>query len=628
MSGRSPVSASNEVEGALHDREVAQAEEVHLEQTEVLDPVHLVLGDDGRVLGVAAGVGLALDRQVVGQRIAGDDHRRRMDAVLASQALEPERDLDHLLGVGVGVAHGAQLGRRRVPLLVPVGLGDAGVQRRVAAHHEGRHGLGDAVTHDVGLAEHAGGVAHGGSRLDRRERDDLGHAVAAVLLRRVAHDVGAVALVEVHVDVGHLLAAGVEEALEEQVVADRVQVHDLEAVGHAAAGRRPPAGSHPDVRLAGEADQVPHDEEVGGEAHVADDTQLVVEALRHLGGQRGAIALPGAVVGEVAEIGQSPFLVGLAAEPVRNRELGQARLPELDLHVGPLRDQQRVVARLGDVAEEVAHLGGRLQVVLGALELEAVGVGEEGTGLHAEQGVVGHRVLAVGVMAVVGGEEGGVQATGDLDQLRIRPVLVGDPVVLQLDEEVVPSEDVLQPGRFLLGPLDVAGEQGLEHHPAQAPRRRDQAGVVALEELPVDAGLVVVALEIGRRRQLHEVAVALDGLGQERQVVVELLAPFGIAAGVVHPSPAHRPLQARVAGHVGLGADDGQDALVTTGLVEVEDPVHVAVVRDAQRGLAVRHGGRHQVPHPGCPVQHGELGVGVQMRKRPLRHRPSFRHFS
>ena len=47
------------------------------------------------------------------------------------------------------------------------------------------------------------------------------------------------------------------------------------------------------------------------------------------------------------------------------------------------------------------------------------------------------------------------------------------------------------------------------------------------------------------------------------------------------------------------------------------------------------------MPSAGCPsaaaavdeladprraVEHGELGVGVQMRKRPLRHRPSFRH--
>ena len=200
------------------------------------------------------------------------------------------------------------------------------------------------------------------------------------------------------------------------------------------------------------------------------------------------------------------------------------------------------------------------------------------------------------------------------------------PVVLQLDEEVVPPEDVLQPGRPPLGLGHVAGQQGLEHHAAQAAGGGDQPVVVALEQLPVDPGLVVVALEVGGRGQLHEVAVALDGLGQQGQVVVELLPALGVAAGVVDPAPAHRALVARLARHVGLGADDRGDALVAAGLVEVEDPVHVPVVGDAERRLAVGHRRGDEVADPGRAVEHGELGVGVQMRKRPLRHRPSFRH--
>jgi len=54
--------------------------------------------------------------------------------------------------------------------------------------------------------------------------------VRAVALGCVLDHVAPVALVEVHVDVGHLDAARVEEALEEQVVLDRVEVDDLEAV--------------------------------------------------------------------------------------------------------------------------------------------------------------------------------------------------------------------------------------------------------------------------------------------------------------------------------------------------------------------------------------------------------------
>ena len=79
------------------------------------------------------------------------------------------------------------------------------------------------------------------------------------------------------------------------------------------------------------------------------------------------------------------------------------------------------------------------------------------------------------------------------------------PVVLQLDEEVVAPEDVLQPGGAALCLGRVAGEQRLQHDPAEAAGGGDDALVVALEQLPVDPGLVVVALEVGGRGQLHQV---------------------------------------------------------------------------------------------------------------------------
>ncbi len=86
----------DEVEGPLDDRQVAQPQEIHLEQAEVLDPMHLVLGDDRGVLDPTAGLGLALDGKVLGQRLAGNDHRGGMDAVLTAQALQPPGHVDHL----------------------------------------------------------------------------------------------------------------------------------------------------------------------------------------------------------------------------------------------------------------------------------------------------------------------------------------------------------------------------------------------------------------------------------------------------------------------------------------------------------------------------------------------------
>ena len=62
---------------------------------------------------------------------------------------------------------------------------------------------------------------------------------------------------------------------------------------------------------------------------------------------------------------------------LRDRERRQHRLAELDLDVGPLRDQQGVVAGIGQFSEHIAHLGGRLDVEVVAFELEALGIGLE-----------------------------------------------------------------------------------------------------------------------------------------------------------------------------------------------------------------------------------------------------------
>ena len=248
--------------------------------------------------------------------------------------------------------------------------------------------------------------------------------------------------------------------------------------------------------------------------------------------------------------------------------------------------------------------------------MKRFGIVDERAGLHAQQRVVGDVVLAVGVVAVVGGEQRRPDPPGDLDQGRVGLVLLGQSVVLQLDEEVPLAEDVLEAGGQRLGFDPVVGQQGLEDHPAQAAGGGDEAGGVALEQLPVETGLVVVALEVGGRRQLEQVPVAGRRLGQQGEVVVELLAPGHVTPGVVDLAPSHRALVARLGGHVGLGPDDRVDARLPAGGVEVEDAVHVPVVGDAQRRLAVGHRRLHQVLDPGGPVQHRELGVGVQMCER------------
>ena len=49
--------------------------------------MHLVLRDDRRLVGIASGLGLALDREIVGERFVGDDDGSGVDSVLAAQVV-------------------------------------------------------------------------------------------------------------------------------------------------------------------------------------------------------------------------------------------------------------------------------------------------------------------------------------------------------------------------------------------------------------------------------------------------------------------------------------------------------------------------------------------------------------
>src|SRR5206468_12674720 len=106
---------------------------------------------------------------------------------------------------------------------------------------------------------------------------------------------------EIDVDVRHRLAAGVQEALEEEVVLDRVDVGDLDAVGDERAGGAPAAGPDADSVPLRERDEVADDQEVVREAHLPDRLQLEPESFRELGRHR-SIALVQAFFAELDEV--------------------------------------------------------------------------------------------------------------------------------------------------------------------------------------------------------------------------------------------------------------------------------------------------------------------------------------
>ena len=148
---------------------------------------------------------------------------------------------------------------------------------------------------------------------------------------------------EIEIDVGRILPLGVEEALEEESGAERLDVGDAEAVAHDRVGHRAAAAVGGAV-----LDDVLHHQEVVGESLLADDAELVLQPVASHRGD-GAVAPLGAGVGEGAEPPEG--LVGL-------REAGRHD-PALGNAIGAaLGDRLRLAHRLGAVGEEADEVGG------------------------------------------------------------------------------------------------------------------------------------------------------------------------------------------------------------------------------------------------------------------------------
>ncbi len=484
------------VERVGDDGEVSKPQEVHLDQAQRLARRIVELRDDLSVL-------LALhDRDDVEQRLGRHDHAGRVHTPLSLQPLEPESAVEDRLRLGVGLDDSPELAGLLVARMRGV---EHAVQRHVLAHHGRRHGLGQTLPHAEREAEHPPRVLQRLLRLDRAIRDDLRHALVAVLLGDVVDDLAATAVVEIDVEVGHGDAVGVEETLEDESVLEGIEIGDLHGVGDHGPGAGTAARPDADSVVLGPVDEVGDHEEVTREAHLQDDAGLVLGLLAHLVGD--AVGIP--VMQPRLDLLDQPAVLGLA---VGHREARHVVRRGVEFDLAALSDEQRVVACLRVIAEQLAHLLRRLDVIAVTVELEAVRVVHRRTRLHAQQRFVSVCLVLVRIVRVVGADERDVEIFRELQQVAHDAALDGESVIHDLGEVVLFAEDVLEFGsggaRGVILPeaqagLDLAG---------RTPGRRDQTLTVLLEQFTVHARLEVITLDARERTQPEQVVHALGAL--------------------------------------------------------------------------------------------------------------------
>ena len=438
--------------------------------------------------------------------------------------------------------------------------------------------------------------------------NDLGHLIRAVLVNHIVNDPAPPLVVEVDVNIGEAHTVWVQEPLEQQIVLDRVDVGDADAIRHCRTRGRPPSWPHAHPHLSGGRGEVLHNQEVPGVARALDGLQLEVDALPNLVRD----FLVPLFCTEVREVPQVCVLAPLAAvlgvffmhELGRDVKRRQQHVALQHIPLASFHQRCDVRDRLRNVREQLLHILWRFQVeaVVGETKPElptpladvALGLADVAGVLDAKQDVVGVALVLARVIAVVARHEFHVVRGGQTFQYVVDHGLFFKTVPVQLGievgaHEVLPKQERL----FRLGLANVQDER--RHFAKQSPCEDDQIFLVLLDKGPVDPRHVIESVGVGLGGQLGEVVVAVLVLGKEHGWI-----PVVLDALVVH-----------VAADVQFRPHNGLDALFVARPNKLKRRHHVAVVRHGQSGHAHVLGGRDQLTHGAYGLQHAELGMHV-----------------
>ena len=375
--------------------------------------------------------GIAIERHQFAQRTVADHDAGGVGRGVPGQAFETLRDVE-------GARHHRVLVAKRLQLWF---AGDRGRQR----HRRGRilrHQLGQLVDLAIRHLQHAPDVAQHTARLQRSEGDDLRHLIAAIALLHVVDHLAAPVLAEVDVEVGHRHAFRIEEALEQQTKADRIEIGDGQRIGDQRARAGAAAWSDRNALGLGPFDEVGDDQEVTRIVHAGDDIDLESEP-RAIVFLRRALrqAMHLEPVGEPLFGLAAQFLVFVVLRIGRvgagaDREARQDRLAGGRTERATLGDLDRRGQRLRKVGEQHGHFGAGLEAVVGG-ELIAVGFGDQPTASDAQQRVMGFVIVSGREIRLVGRNQRNALGVSEIDQAGLGAALLLDAVALQLDVEAV-----------------------------------------------------------------------------------------------------------------------------------------------------------------------------------------------
>ncbi len=390
-------------------REVAQPQEIHLQKSQFLQGILGVLSGDGTV--PPSGQGYKLIR-----RLRADHHSGGMHAGVAGQALQTTA---HVYKFVYLFLFPVQLVQLRVLLQ---GLVQSNIQIP-------RHQLGNAVHIGIGKVHDPAHVPDHPLGPQGTEGDDLHHFFRAVLPAHIVDHVLPPVGAEINIDIRHGHPFRVQKALEQQTVADGVDVRDFQAVGHDTPRRAAPPGPHRDAVLFRVMYKIPHNEKIIHKTHTVDHIQFIIQAFPqgHTCVPRRLRAVP---ITLLQAVGTQFLQITPGVIPFRHFIAGEFPDAKLNLHMASVRNLLGVLHRLPGIGEEALHLLLALDIVLATLIAHPILVRQFLARLQAEQDVMGLHVSLVGIVYIIGDHQGNLQFPAHIHQFHVHPLLLRDAVVL------------------------------------------------------------------------------------------------------------------------------------------------------------------------------------------------------
>ena len=282
-------------------------------------------------------------------------------------------------------------------LLVGLGQGHA--------YFEGDH-LRQLVRQAIGLALHPRHVTHHRLRGHGAKGDDLRYRLAAIGIRHIVDNPVTPFHAEVDVKVGHGNPFRIQEALEQQVILQRIQISNQQRIGHQRARPRTPARPDRYAVVLGPLDEVHDDQEVTGKLHLDDDIQFEVEPIN--------VDLPAGLVilrtrrQDYLETLFQPLEGDLAKEvrlthAIRCRKGWQKVLAQLHVDIATLGNLDTVGQSLRNIGKQLGHFLRTFQVLLITVLTNPAWIIKGPAFANTDAGFVGFKILAFEKTYIVGG---------------------------------------------------------------------------------------------------------------------------------------------------------------------------------------------------------------------------------